>query len=76
MLSITMGADPLGIKDAVAGPLLSACEFLIPASVAGSGLHKVLSHQESGGGFLVDMVLKAGGAVLIIELFKKTIMGG
>ncbi len=68
--SAAPGGDLLGIGPSVAGPLLTAAEFLIPAAVAGSGLHKVLTHQEGGGGFLVDMVLKAGGAVLIIELIK------
>ena len=62
--------DLLGIRAAVADPLLTAAEFLIPAAIAVAGLHKLMNHQESGGGVLVDMLVKGGGAVLIIQLIK------
>lgn len=62
--------DSLHVWDTVASPLLTAGEYLIPAGVALSGLHKVMQHQESGAGFLVDMLVKGGGAVLVIQLVK------
>jgi len=62
--------DTLHVWDTVASPLLTAGEYLIPAGVARSSLHKVMQHQESGSGFLVDMLVKGGGAVLIIQLVR------
>jgi hypothetical protein len=62
--------DTLHVWDTVASPLLTAGEYLIPAGVAFSSLHKVMQHQESGSGFLVDMLVKGGGAVLVIQLVK------
>ncbi|MFN2568512.1 MAG: hypothetical protein ABR564_02795 [Candidatus Dormibacteria bacterium] len=69
-LALTPGPDTLGVGSTVASPLLTAAEFLIPTGVAMSGVHKMMSHQESGGGFLVDMVIKGGGAVLVVQLIK------
>lgn len=68
--AVAPGPDSLGVGTAVAAPLLTAAEFLIPAGVAMSGVHKMMVHQESGGGFLVDMVIKGGGAVLVVQLIK------
>ena len=62
--------DTLHVWDTVAGPLLTAAEYMIPAGVAFSSLHKVMQHQESGAGFLVDMLIKGGGAVLVIQLVR------
>lgn len=62
--------DTLHVWSTVAGPLLTAGEYLIPAGVAFSGVHKVMQHQESGSGFLVDMLVKGGGAVLVIQLVR------
>lgn len=62
--------DTLHVWNTVAGPLLTAGEYLIPAGVAFSGVHKVMQHQESGSGFLVDMLVKGGGAVLVIQLVR------
>ncbi len=62
--------DTLHVWETVASPLLTAGEYLIPAGVAFSSLHKVMQHQESGSGFLVDMLVKGGGAVLVIQLVK------
>ena len=58
------------VLDEVAGPLLTSAQFLIPAAVAISGIHKMMEHRESGGSFLVDMVTKGGGAVLVLALIK------
>lgn len=66
------GADVLSrpVLDDVAGPLLTSAQFLIPSAVAISGIHKMMEHRESGGSFLVDMVTKGGGAVLVLQLIK------
>ena len=62
--------DTLHVWDTLASPLLTAGEYMIPAGVALSSLHRVMQHQESSSGFLVDMVVKGGGAVLVIQLVK------
>ena len=64
------GTDVLGVGPGLALPLLTGSQYLIPAAVAFAGLHKLLSHQETGGGFLVDMLVKGGGAILMIQLVK------
>ena len=58
------------LRDQFAEPFLRAAEFLIPAAVIITGLHKMMEHRESGGSFLVDMVTKGGGAVLLIEVVR------
>jgi hypothetical protein len=58
------------VLDSIAGPMLTSAQFLIPAAVALSGLHKMMEHRESGGSFLIDMVTKGGGAVLVLALIK------
>jgi hypothetical protein len=58
------------VLDNVAGPLLTSAQFMIPSAVAISGIHKMMEHRESGGSFLVDMVTKGGGAVLVLQLIK------
>ena len=58
------------VLDTIAGPLLTSAQFLIPAAVALSGMHKLMEHRESGGSFLIDMVTKGGGAVLVLALIK------
>jgi hypothetical protein len=70
--SPAQAADVLSkpVLDDVAGPLLTSAQFLIPAAVAISGIHKMMEHRESGGSFLVDMVTKGGGAVLVLQLIK------
>jgi len=62
------------VLDTIAGPLLTSAQFLIPAAVALSGIHRMMEHRESGGSFLIDMITKGGGAVLILALIK-TIAG-
>ena len=58
------------VLDHVAAPLLTSAQFLIPAAVAISGIHKMMEHRESGGSFLIDMVTKGGGAILVLQLIK------
>lgn len=58
------------VLDNVAGPLMTSAQFLIPAAVGISGIHKMMEHRESGGSFLVDMVTKGGGSVLVLQLIK------
>jgi hypothetical protein len=64
--------DPLSqqVLARVANPLLTSAQFLIPAAVAISGIHKMMEHRESGGSFMVDMVTKGGGAILVLQLVK------
>lgn len=64
--------DPVSgaVLSKVAGPVLTSAQFLIPAAVAISGIHKMMEHRESGGSFLVDMVAKGGGAILVLQLVK------
>jgi hypothetical protein len=69
-LQVDPTRDTLHVWNTVASPLLTAGEYLIPAGVALSSLHRVMQHQESSSGFLVDMLVKGGGAVLVIQLVK------
>lgn len=69
-LQVDPSRDTLHVWDTIASPLLTAGEYLIPAGVALSSLHRVMQHQESSAGFLVDMLVKGGGAVLVIQLVK------
>lgn len=59
----------------VAQPLLTIAQILVPGIVGVTSLHKVMEHQETGGGFLINMVTKGGGAVLVLQLLK-SIVGG
>jgi hypothetical protein len=72
LTATTSGNDPLSqqVLNRVASPLLTSAQFLIPAAVAISGIHKMMEHRESGGSFLVDMVTKGGGAILVLQLVK------
>ena len=71
-LTAASAADPLSkqVLARVANPLLTSAQLLIPAAVAISGLHKMMEHRESGGSFMVDMVTKGGGAILVLQLVK------
>lgn len=71
-LLMTLLADPFSdqVKNSVASPLLNAAQFLIPAFVFIAAVHKLMEHRESGGAFLVELVVKGGGAFLIIQLVK------
>src|ERR1700719_531458 len=64
VLSQVSTVDPLSqqVLARVANPLLTSAQFLIPAAVAISGIHKMMEHRESGGSFMVDMVTKGGVA--------------
>jgi hypothetical protein len=71
-MSQVLPSDPLSqqVLARVANPLLTSAQFLIPAAVAISGIHKMMEHRESGGSFMVDMVTKGGGAILVLQLVK------
>ena len=64
------------INQNVATPLLNAAKFLIPAFVCISGLHKLMEHRESGGAFLLEMLVKGGGAVVLITVVQGLLNGG
>jgi hypothetical protein len=66
--------DTLGVANTVAVPLMNAAVYLIPAAVAIASLHKLLDHQTTGAGLLVEILTKAGGAFLIVQLLK-TVVG-
>lgn len=72
VLSQVSPNDPLSqqVLAQVANPLLTSAQFLIPAAVAISGVHKMMEHRESGGSFMIDMVTKGGGAILVLQLVK------
>jgi hypothetical protein len=59
----------------VATPLLTIAQILVPGIVGATSLHKLMEHQETGGGFLINMVTKGGGAVLVLQLLKSVIAG-
>jgi hypothetical protein len=65
--------DPLSqqVLARVANPLLTSAQFLIPAAVAISGIHKMMEHRESGGSFMVDMVTKGGIAGAALDLIGR-----
>ncbi len=69
---VAAAPDPVSgaVLTKVAAPVLTSAQFLIPAAVAISGIHKLMEHRESGGSFLVDMVTKGGGAILVLQLVK------
>jgi hypothetical protein len=59
----------------IATPLLTIAQIMVPGIVGITSLHKVMEHQESGGSFLINMVTKGGGAVLILQLLKSVVQG-
>ena len=54
----------------IANPLLTSMQILIPAAVGITAIHKLMEHRESGGGVLVELITKGGGAVLVLQLVK------
>jgi hypothetical protein len=54
----------------IASPLFTTMQILIPAAVGISAIHKLMEHRESGGGVLVELITKGGGAVLVLQLVK------
>ena len=58
------------VLNSIADPLLTAMQILIPAAVGITAIHKLMEHRESGGGVLVELITKGGGAVLVIQLVK------
>jgi len=61
-------------KQSVADPLLLGLQFLIPAFVAIAALHKLMDHKESGGAFILEILLRGFGAVAILQLVKALIV--
>lgn len=58
----------------IALPLITSMQILIPAAVGITAIHKLMEHRESGGGVLVELITKGGGAVLVLQLVR-TIAG-
>jgi len=54
----------------VVNPLISAAQILIPVFVFIAALHKLMDHQTSGGAFVVELIVKGGGAFLVLQLVK------
>jgi hypothetical protein len=61
-------SDP--VKNTIAIPLITAMKFLIPAAIGISAIHKLMEHRESGGGVLVELITKGGGAILVLTLIE------
>jgi hypothetical protein len=61
-------SGPVGQQ--IAKPLITAMQFLIPAAIGISAIHKLMEHRESGGGVLVELITKGGGAILVLQLIK------
>ena len=59
----------------IATPLLTVAQILVPGIVGVTSLHKVMEERETGTGFLVNMVTKGGGAVLVLQLLKSVVSG-
>ena len=74
-LRATTGAadDVLGAVPTVVKPMLTLVEFVIPIAVVASAIHKLMRHEESGVGFFVDLVIKAGGFLLIVLLTESVV---
>jgi hypothetical protein len=68
----TLAADILSgpVGQNIADPLITAMQFLIPAAIGISAIHKLMEHRESGGGVLVELITKGGGAILVLQLIK------
>jgi len=64
------------VKNQIAMPLLTAMQILIPAAVGITAIHKLMEHRESGGGVLVELITKGGGAVLVLQLVKSIAFNG
>jgi hypothetical protein len=58
------------VKSRIAVPLIVAMQFLIPAAIGISAIHKLMEHRESGGGVLVELITKGGGAILVLQLVR------
>ena len=51
-------------------PVVDSAMFLIPAGVAITAIHKLMEHRETPMGTVVDILVKGGAALLVLELFK------
>jgi hypothetical protein len=54
----------------IADPLINAMMYLIPAAIGISAIHKLMEHKESGGGMLVELIVKGGGSIIVLQLIK------
>ena len=67
------GAPPTCFSDnsqVILGDIITASLVLVPAMVVIGALHKLTEHRESSGALLIEMVVKAGGAFLVILLIR------
>jgi hypothetical protein len=53
-----------------AGPILDVASVLIPGIVGLNSLHKLSDHQITGGGFVIEMTVRAGGAIFLIQMLR------
>lgn len=59
-----------GNAQVILADIINASLVLVPALVVIGALHKLTEHRESSGALLIEMVVKAGGAFLIILLIR------
>ena len=59
-----------GNTQAILSDIINASLVLAPAMVIIGALHKLTEHRESSGALLIEMVVKAGGAFLVILLIR------
>lgn len=62
------------VGNVIIGDIMTAAMVLVPAMVILSALHKLTEHRESSGALLIEMLIKAGGAFLVILLIR-TVFG-
>jgi len=58
------------VKSKIALPIITAMQFLVPAAIGITAIHKLMEHRESGGGVIVELITKGGGAILVLQLVK------
>jgi alanine dehydrogenase len=63
------------ILPSVVQPALMGASIIAPGAITLGLLHKLQDHQMSGGAFLVDMAVKAGGVFLCIQVVR-VVVGG
>ena len=69
-ISINAGAYSDLVGDQVSRPIMNSAEALIPAAVAVSSIHKLMEHRESSGSLVIELIVKGGGTVLVVEAIK------
>lgn len=63
------------VKHNVSETFFNIAMFLVPAMVGFAALHKVMDHQTNLAGFATDVLVKGGGAVVVL-LLVKSLVGG